>query len=586
MSYSIGFDIFAKDRASKTFSEVGDSADKTGGRISKFGAMAAAGAAVAAVAFVKVGSASVSSASNQSEALNKSSVIFGKNAADIEKWADTAYKSIGLSKTAALEAVSGFGDMFQQLGFTGSKATDMSKSVVQMSADLGSFNNLPTAEVADMMAGAFRGEYDSLQRLIPNINAARVESEAQRLGLVKNTVDVRKLAQAREVQSLAEKKYAEAVRDHGKDSDEARRAALTLGKAQDGVAKAAKGAKGDISEQAKAQAILSIVQKDGARASGDFARTSGGLANQQKILKAAFEDTKAKIGMALLPMLTRLGAWFINDGLPAIQRFGGWISGKLWPALKQGYQTIMPGLKQALSIVSGGVGSGEISWKKLGDIITGKVIPFIAKLTNVYLPAWAVQIRVVIEVVKKVWAVFQTLMSIVSSVVVFILKRFADLTSMWAGVLRALAKVPGFGWAKDAAAKMDAASGKARALASSIERIPNKKNVTIDVNARVMTGRIKVGNEYVNIGMRAAGGPVVKGRPYIVGENEPEVFVPNQSGQIFNQSQIRSGQAGAAVGVGASDDRPILVQLLLDGQVIQQSLLKRKRQTGTALGLA
>jgi hypothetical protein len=31
-----------------------------------------------------------------------------------------------------------------------------------MSADLGSFNNTPTADIADMISAAFRGEYDSL----------------------------------------------------------------------------------------------------------------------------------------------------------------------------------------------------------------------------------------------------------------------------------------------------------------------------------------------------------------------------------------------------------------------------------------
>lgn len=45
---------------------------------------------------------------------------------------------------------------------------------------------------------------------------------------------------------------------------------------------------------------------------------------------------------------------------------------------------------------------------------------------------------------------------------------------------------------------------------------------------------------------RAGGGPVTAGQPYIVGENEPELFVPNQSGQILNQSQM-AGMGGTTV---------------------------------------
>ena len=39
---------------------------------------------------------------------------------------------------------------------------------------------------------------------------------------------------------------------------------------------------------------------------------------------------------------------------------------------------------------------------------------------------------------------------------------------------------------------------------------------------------------------RANGGPVAANRPYIVGEREPELFVPNTAGTIYNQDQIRS----------------------------------------------
>jgi len=47
-------------------------------------------------------------------------------------------------------------------------------------------------------------------------------------------------------------------------------------------------------------------------------------------------------------------------------------------------------------------------------------------------------------------------------------------------------------------------------------------------------------------GKRATGGPVVAGRSYLVGENEPEIFTPTVSGRILNQEQI-SKQSGNSV---------------------------------------
>lgn len=224
----------------------------------------AAGAVGAFMAFDKVTEligSSISAASDLNETVNKSSVIFGKNAGAIDTWAKGASTSLGLSRQAALDFAAGFGDMFTQIGFSGDAAAAMSKQVVQLSADLGSFNNLGTDDVADRISAAFRGEYDSLQAVIPNINAARVEQEAM---------------------AATGKKTASAL-----------------------------------TAQEKAAAVLAIVQKDGARAAGDFAKTSNGLANSQKIQAAEAANLKAQLGQGLLPIqlkLTQAGIKFLQWG--------------------------------------------------------------------------------------------------------------------------------------------------------------------------------------------------------------------------------------------------------------------------------
>ena len=44
-------------------------------------------------------------------------------------------------------------------------------------------------------------------------------------------------------------------------------------------------------------------------------------------------------------------------------------------------------------------------------------------------------------------------------------------------------------------------------------------------------------------GLKAEGGPVSANRPYIVGEREPELFVPNSAGTIYNQDQMRDAMS-------------------------------------------
>lgn len=250
---------------------VGASAAGSASKVKMAGvALAGLAAGGAVVSFFRD---SISAASDLNETMNKSNTIFGDSAGEIDKWGNTAAKSLGLSKAQALEAAANFGNMFTQLGFTSDAAADLSTQVVQMSADLGSFNNLGTDDVAERISAAFRGEYDSLQLLIPNISAARVEQEA--------------------------------MAETGKTSA----AALTA--------------------QEKATAVLAIVQRDGAAAMGDFAKTSGDLANSQKIATAQFEDAKTKVGQGLLPVWQKLVTLFSDFGVPAIEALGTAFAGLL-----------------------------------------------------------------------------------------------------------------------------------------------------------------------------------------------------------------------------------------------------------------
>ena len=213
---------------------------------------------------------SISAASDLSETLNKVGVVFGENAGQVKDWSKNAATSFGLSRQEALSSVATFGDMFSQLGFGGAQAATASEGMVQLAADLGSFHNVDPSDVLERLGAAFRGEYDSIQKLVPGITAARVEQEALRMT--------------------------------GKTSTD------------------------QLTAADKALATQAILMHDSANAAGDFAETSDGLANKQRIASAQFKDLQAALGNLLLPALTLvMGA--ITDGLmPAFTAIGNWIS--------------------------------------------------------------------------------------------------------------------------------------------------------------------------------------------------------------------------------------------------------------------
>lgn len=290
----------------------------------------------------------VTQASDLNETVSKAQQIFGPAFRDLDKWARRSATTVGLSRESALAFTASLGDMFRQLGFTRREVVKNSTAVVQLAADLGSFHNLDTADVLERIMAAFRGEYDSLQALIPNINAARVEQVA--------------LAQT------------------GKESADA------------------------LTAQEKAAATLAILFKDAGPAIGDFARTSGSLANQQKILAAQWEDARARLGQGLLPVATAIVTKF-NEWLPTIQKIAGEIADWLAPAIDQAGRYLHAFINGLQGGTAGG-GGPIVAWTEAGralrdawnqilpvlqavwGFITGTLVPAIASVVS-----WIVQNR-------------------------------------------------------------------------------------------------------------------------------------------------------------------------------------------------
>lgn len=196
------------------------------------------------------GAAAFRAASDLEEAQNKVDVVFGKSADTISKWAETAAESLGMSRRAALEAAGTFGNLFRAMDISLPTATKMSKSLVTLAADLASFNNANPQEVLDALRSGLVGEIEPLRRFGVSLSQARIEAKAMELGLY-NGVDA-------------------------------------------------------IDASAKAQAAYAIILEDTQLAQGDFARTADSAANQQRIMRAQFEDTAAALGQSLIPIFTKV----------------------------------------------------------------------------------------------------------------------------------------------------------------------------------------------------------------------------------------------------------------------------------------
>ena len=208
----------------------------------------------------------VSMASDLEESQSKVNVVFGDGAGIIHDWGETAAESMGLTKQAALEAAGTFGNFIQALGNGQAEASEMSRGLVELAADLASFNNTEIDEVILALRSGLAGEAEPMRRLGVSLSAARVESNLLAKGIVKT--------------------------------------------------------KAEITDAMKVTERYAIIFEDSTLAQGDFARTSDGLANSTRILNAELADAQTEIGIRLLPVMRDLTNLLRDYLVPAVEGLG------------------------------------------------------------------------------------------------------------------------------------------------------------------------------------------------------------------------------------------------------------------------
>jgi hypothetical protein len=269
------------------------------------------------------------------------------------------------------------------------------------------------------MRSGLVGEAEPLKKFGVNINAARIEAEALALGLL--------------------------------------------------------SADGTMTDAAKTQATYSLIMKDTALAQGDFARTSDGLANQQRILSAKFGDLQAKIGTALLPVITEVVSFLAGPGIEAfdsltgvVGQVAGVIGDVLAPAIGFVQENAGPVVEtmSALAAVLGDALGPVIEFvsEQIGELVTFFVDNFdqmrqavenaltaIAVVVGIVLAPLVIFFRSwgdeILEIVKVVWEQIQnTISTAVDLIKGIITLVMALLTGDWDKAWQALVDIVLTAW--------------------------------------------------------------------------------------------------------------------------------------------
>ncbi|MGN0648442.1 MAG: hypothetical protein ACI4J3_07425 [Oscillospiraceae bacterium] len=220
------------------------------------GIAAAAGVAFSVKAIVDFGKQAVTLASDLQEVQNVVDTAFGDMSHKMEQFADTAIEMYGISKLTAKQTGSTFMAMASGMGIASDAASDMAVSLTGLSADIASFYNVAQDVSSTALKSIFTGETETLKQFGIVMTEANLQSYALSQGITKS---LKAMTQAEKVQLR-----------------------------------------------------YNYVMAQTALAQGDFAKTSGGWANQLRILSEQWKEFSSTIGQVLvqvlLPALTTLNS--------------------------------------------------------------------------------------------------------------------------------------------------------------------------------------------------------------------------------------------------------------------------------------
>lgn len=196
---------------------------------------------------IAAGAFAVEAASNLEETKNKATVVFGEMADSVIANAQRADDALGLSQKQYLDYASSIQAALTAGGMGVEESAALAERAVQHFADLASFHNAETEDVATAWQSAIRGQYEPIQRYFPFITDEYLKTYGIANGMLDENV-------------------------------------------------------GALTANQRAVLLNSIALDESLNpALNDFSETSDGAANKMRTLKAQSENAAATLGLQLLP---------------------------------------------------------------------------------------------------------------------------------------------------------------------------------------------------------------------------------------------------------------------------------------------
>lgn len=547
-SYSIGFDIFAKDAASKVFSKLGDNVKDTEGKFSKFKAGAVAGAAVAATA------------------------ITGFAAVSVNKFKSVAGEVAGLQKT-----MGGTPEQASRMRFaanmTGVSFETLQKSTSKFAKTLDGAKNSQkaTAAMTKVLGTNF---LDAHGHMLPMDDL-----------LLKVSDKFKAMPAGSEKTALAMKLFGKSGTDM----------LPFLNKGSSGLSE-----------------LAAQSDKYGLTLSGKNLQALKDSKLGQREWNATLDGLKVQLGAQVLPIMTKFAGLIRDKVIPVVQKVTQFLTKHASAAKLVGLIliTVIAGMK-VLSVVMGIV-NAVMDANPIGLVVialaalaVGLVYAYQHCQTfRAICQAAFKDVMIAVDFLKAHWKLLLTLFGgPFGAAIVLIATHFSTFKNVAMGAIRAVVDVfmnmvgavvngaaSAFGWVPHIGGKLKSAAASFNHFRDTVNSALNSTKNTVDIKANTYAAQASVNQflQYVNsqsaqvrisaeTGARggrsntaAVGTPSARNGTYLVGEKGPELVHMNGGESVMTASRT----AGMLGGGG------ITLNLTVQGSVVSEKDLIRTVANG------
>ncbi|MFF2495839.1 hypothetical protein [Agromyces sp. NPDC058064] len=229
---------------------------------------------------IDFGMGGIDIAGDISETQSAVAQVFGDTAsASIDKWASQGAEVLGQTQLQALQAAQTFGVFGKAAGLAGSDLATFSTDLAGLGTDFASFYNTSPEDAITAIGAALRGESEPIRQYGVLLDEATLKAQALSMGIYDGN--------------------------------------------------------GSLTQQQRVLAAQAEIFAQSADVIGDYERTSGSAANQQKILASNLANVQAELGAHLLPAFTQLVAVANESLIPALHETVGIVGPILADALAE-----------------------------------------------------------------------------------------------------------------------------------------------------------------------------------------------------------------------------------------------------------